>query len=69
MCLEIGCPMNKYISGCHIFGLGWLRTKCSREVHRGLYMGGSRGGQGVWTPLKSHKNIGFLSNMGPDPRK
>ena len=46
MCLEIGCP----ISGCHILCLGWLRTKCSREVHRGLYMGGSRGGHGVRTP-------------------
>ena len=26
-------------------------------------------GQGVWTPLKNHKNIGFLCNIGPDPRK
>ena len=26
-------------------------------------------GQGVWTPRpkKNHKNIGFLSNTGPDP--
>ena len=33
-------------------------------------MGGSRGGQGVRTPtLKNHKNIGFLSNTGPDPLK
>ena len=24
------------------------------------------GGQGVWIPLKNHKNIGFLSNTGPD---
>ena len=23
--------------------------------------------QGVQTPLKNHKNIGFLSNAGPDP--
>ena len=30
-------------------------------------MGGSRGGKGVWTPLKNHKNIGFLSNTGSDP--
>ena len=30
-------------------------------------MRGSRGGQGVWIPLKDHKNIGFLSNTGPDP--
>ena len=26
-------------------------------------------GTGVWTPLKNHKNIGFLSNTGPDPLK
>ena len=34
-------------------------------------MSGSRGGggQGVRTPLKNHKNIGFLSNTGPDPLK
>ena len=23
-------------------------------------------GGGVWTPLKNHKNIGFLSNIGQD---
>ena len=27
------------------------------------------GGQGVRTPLKNHKNIGFRSNTGPDPLK
>ena len=27
------------------------------------------GGQAVPTPLKNHKNIGFLSNTGPDPLK
>ena len=33
-------------------------------------MRGSRGGrQGVRTPLKNHKNKGFLSNTGPDPLK
>ena len=34
-------------------------------------MGGSRGGgQGIWPPsLKNHKNIGFLSNTGPDTLK
>ena len=36
-------------------------------------MRGSRGvgggGQGVWIPLKNHKNIGFPSNTGPDPLK
>ena len=25
------------------------------------------GGQGVWTHMKNHKNIEFLSNTGPDP--
>ena len=28
-----------------------------------------RGGQGVRTPLKNHKKLGFLSNTGPDPLK
>ena len=34
-------------------------------------MGGSRGGTGGPdpSPLKNHKNIGFLSNTGPDPLK
>ena len=27
------------------------------------------GGQGVWILLKNYKNIGFLSNTGPDPLK
>ena len=34
---------------------------------------GSRGGQGFLTPTpippENHKNIGFLSNTGPDPLK
>ena len=29
----------------------------------------SRGGQGVWTPLKNHKNIEFAFNTGLDPLK
>ena len=34
-------------------------------------MRGSRGGGGMGfgPPLKNHKNIGFLSNTGPDPLK
>ena len=33
-------------------------------------MPGSRGGdKGFGPPLKNHKNIGFLSNTGPDPLK
>ena len=27
------------------------------------------GGHGVRTPLENYKNIGFLSNTGPDPLK
>ena len=36
-----------------------------------FFIRGSRGGggQGVWTPLKNHNNIGFLNNTGPDPLK
>ena len=37
---------------------------------RGGGGGGGGGGQGVRkTPLKNHKNIGFLSNAGPDSLK
>ena len=32
-------------------------------------MRGSRRGTGGLDPLKKHKNIGFLSNTGPDPLK
>ena len=31
--------------------------------------GGGGGGGGGMGPLKNHKNIGFLSNTGPDPLK
>ena len=30
---------------------------------------GGGGGSGPPPPLKNYKNIGFLSNAGPDPRK
>ena len=36
---------------------------------RGKHMRESRGGTGVWTPLKITKNIEFLSNTDPDPLK
>ena len=36
------------------------------ELHVQIRRGG---GQGVRTPLKNYKNIGFLSNTGPDPLK
>ena len=32
-----------------------------------MNMRGSRGGTGDLDPPKNHKNIGFLSNTGPDP--
>ena len=37
----------------------------------GGWVGGGGGGQGVRTPppLEKYKNIGFLSNNGPDPLK
>ena len=43
----------------------------SGELAFSKFMCGPRGGQGVWTPppLKNRKNIGFLSNFGPDPLK
>ena len=34
-------------------------------VHARIQRGGG-GGQGAGTPLKNHKNKGFLSNTGPD---
>ena len=30
---------------------------------------GGGGDRGSGPPLKNHKNIGFLSNIGPDPLK
>ena len=30
-------------------------------------MRGSRRGEGVWTPMNYHKNLGFLSITGPEP--
>ena len=45
---------------------GTFQTSTFFQMHA---MGGSRGGKGVWTPLKNHKNIGFPSNIDPDPLK
>ena len=46
-----------------------LIAKASNETWRHARI--QREGQGVRTPspLKNHKNIGFLSNTGPDPLK
>ena len=42
-----------------------IKTKCFC-----FYMRGFREGQGVQTPsLIKRKNVGFLSNTGPDPHK
>ena len=44
---------------------------CIENMHgsRGGGGGGGGGEQEVQNPLKNHKNIGFLSNTGPDPLK
>ena len=43
---------------------------CSgRKLHSCADPEGGGGGRGSGTPLKNHKNIGFLSNTGPDPLK
>ena len=39
------------------------------QRRRGVGGGGGGGGTGVQTPLKNHKNIGFLSNSGLDHLK
>ena len=43
----------------------------SKKGQAGLSWADLEGGgeQGVGTPLKNHKNIGFLSNTGPDTLK
>ena len=41
----------------------------SYHKHARIQRGGGGGGQGVRSHLKNHKNIGFLSNIGPDPLK
>ena len=47
-----------------------MYSKVLSDRNSTLYMRGSRGGgEGVQTSLKNHKNIGFLSNTGPDPLK
>ena len=39
------------------------------RIQRGGGGGGGGGGRGSGPPLKNHKNIGFLSNAGPDSLK
>ena len=42
------------------------RWQLQRAVHGKIKRPGG-GDRGSGTPLKNHKNIGFLSNIGPDP--
>ena len=51
-----------------------VNTRMSTDVLLLSFVSGSAdpeggGGQGVRTPLENHKNIGFLSNTGPDRLK
>ena len=57
----LGNRLNKYISGCHILCLRWLRTNVHAKCINGYTWADPEGGQGVQTPLKNHKNIVFLA--------
>ena len=46
---------------------GYLTVYAERSIDN--IIGGSREGAGGLDPLKNQKNIGFLSNTGPDPLK
>ena len=65
MVLGCGCSIESEATAqvSHLFNI----TQVS-DVHT---MCGSRGGggRGFGPPLKNHKNIGVLSNSGPDPLK
>ena len=59
----LGNRLNKYISGCHILCLRWLRTNVHAKGINGYTWAYPEGGQGVRTPPpppKNHKNIGFF---------
>ena len=45
---------------------GTFQTRTFFQMHA---MGGFRGGTGGPDPLKNHKNIGFPSNIDPNPLK
>ena len=45
------------------------RVICLVLNKEGSTCAGPEGRQGVRTPLKNHKKIGFLSKTGPDPLK
>ena len=60
----LGNRLIKYISGCHILCLRWLRTNVHAKCINSYTWAYPEGGQGVRTPLKNNKNTGFFSNMG-----
>ena len=60
----LGNRLNKYISGCHILCLRWLRTNVHAKCINGYTWADPEGDRGSGPPLKNHKSIGFLSNMG-----
>ena len=64
------------VSALYLLHPGRIFIKLSSNVHHSKWMCKThdsnhvriqRGGQGVRTPLENYKNIGFLSNTGPDP--
>ena len=62
---------NCVVAVCSLCLFPILAVVCGLCVWHFLDMRGSRGGRetGVRIPLKTHKNIGFLSNIGLDPLK
>ena len=55
-----------FVLGTKVSIAGMTVEKKNNNMRYLMHMGGSRGGQGIRTPLKNHKNIGFLSNTGPN---
>ena len=47
----------------------WFSVYFNKCIHCPVPCADPEGGKGVRTPLKNHKNIGILSNTGPDPLK
>ena len=58
----LGNRLNKYISGCHILCLRWLRTNVHAKCIDGYTWTDPEGGHGVRTPppLKNHKKYRFF---------
>ena len=57
----LGNRLNKYISGCHILCLRWLRTNVHAKRINGYTWADPEGGWGLDPhPLKNHKNLGFF---------